>query len=167
MAARRGQDMGERTDMTLQTPTFDLDGFTPYLAAVVAQTLSDGLAREYQARFAISVPDWRVLVHLTHSDGASVRDIEKRVVMEKSKVSRAVARLEGRGLIAKRQSEDDKRLLHLSLTDAGRALMLELLPMATAYQERIRRCLGPDYAVFQRCLGLLRSEFPGDADAGR
>jgi len=146
--------------MTPDTPAFDLDTFTPYLVAVAAQVLSDGLAREYQERFGISVPDWRVLVHLSHSDGASVRDIEKRVVMEKSKVSRAVARLEGRGLIAKRQSKDDKRLLNLSLTDAGRGLMLELLPMATGYQGRIRDCLGPDFEAFQRCLGKLRAAFP-------
>ena len=142
-----------------EQPKFDLEGFTPYLAAVAAEVLSEGLARQYRERFGISVPDWRVLVHLTHSDGASVRDIEKRVVMEKSKVSRAVARLETRGLITKRQAEGDKRLLHLSMTQDGWALMGELLPMATEFQARIKDRLGDDFEVFQRCLNRLQDGF--------
>lgn len=145
--------------MTEETSDFDLDGFTPYLSAVVAKILSESLAREYQDRFGISIPDWRVLVHLSRSDGTSVRDIERRVAMEKSKVSRAVARLEGRGLVVKRQSEDDKRLLRLSLTAAGWALMRELLPLADAFQSRIRASLGEDFDAFERGLASLRRDF--------
>lgn len=151
-------------------PEFDLDEFTPYMTAIVAQHLSEGLAREYRERFGISIPDWRVLVHLAGSGGASVRDIEKRVVMEKSKVSRTVARLEARKLVQKRPHADDKRLLHLSLTQDGRAMMSELLPLADWFQKRIKARLGADFEVFSRCLHRLRDDFQdggsGVADMG-
>ncbi|KUF10368.1 MarR family transcriptional regulator [Pseudoponticoccus marisrubri] len=136
-------------------PEFDLTGFTPYRAAVAAQFLSERLAREYRSRFGISIPDWRVLVHLAHSGGASVRDIENAVVMEKSKVSRTASRLESRGLIAKRPQARDRRLVHLTLTEEGRALMRELLPLAAAFQAKLESVLGADFESFDRTLGRL------------
>ena len=140
-------------------PDFELMRFTPYRAAVVAQLLSEALAKQYRKRFGISIPDWRVLVHLVESGGASVRDIERRVAMEKSKVSRAAARLEARGLIIKRVNASDRRLVHLSLTESGEKLMSELLPIAIAFQEEIEAKLGGDFKAYEDGMGKLLAEF--------
>ena len=136
-------------------PEFELARFTPYRIALAAQMISDALARQYRKRFDISTSDWRVLVHLANSGGASVRDIEGEVAMEKSKVSRATTRLEARGYVAKRQGSDDKRLVHLSLTPAGRRVMDELLPLAAEFQERTKSILGRDFAGFEKGLQKL------------
>ncbi|MFV0491080.1 MAG: MarR family winged helix-turn-helix transcriptional regulator [Pseudorhodobacter sp.] len=138
---------------------FSLSGFTPYRTAVVAQLLSEGLSYQYRERFGISIPDWRVLVHLIHSGGGSVRDIEQQVVMEKSKVSRAVARLEARKLISKRPNPGDKRLLHLALTPKGERMMRELLPLADNFQQRVEACLGADLEAFERGLDRIWDTF--------
>ncbi len=122
---------------TSQLPEFDLTTFLPYRVAVAAQILSDGLARRYRDNFGISVPEWRVLVHLAQSCNVSVRDIEVRAAMEKSKVSRAATRLEEAGYIAKAVNTSDRRLVQLSLTAKGRSLMAELLPIAIRYQNEI------------------------------
>ena len=111
-------------------PPFDLDRFTPYRLAVAAERTSEELARQYRARFGISIPEWRVLVHLAHSGDVSVRDIEARVQLEKSRVSRAASRLEAAGHVEKRAHDGDRRLVRLALTPQGRALMDELLPLA-------------------------------------
>lgn len=124
-------------------PDFDLDAFIPYRLAVAAQKLSEALARQYRDEFGISIPEWRVLVHLTQAPDVSVRDIEMRVAMEKSKVSRAASRLEASGLIVKQRNEGDKRLVKLALTERGRALMAQLLPMAEAFQAELLAELGP------------------------
>lgn len=141
------------------TDGFELGRFTPYRSAVVAQLLSEALAREYRDRFGISIPDWRVLVHLSADDGASVRDIEQKVVMEKSKVSRAASRLVARGLIARTKNETDGRLLHFSLTERGWAMMAELLPLANAFQRRIDAALGNGAEAFEDGLTRLWEEF--------
>lgn len=133
----------------LPLPDFDLDRFTPYRLAVAAQRTSEELARQYRDRFGITIPQWRVLVHLAHSGDVSVREIEARVAMEKSKVSRAASRLEQSGLIAKTVNEADRRLVCLSLTSKGRALMAELLPVAAAYQKDIEAQLGTAFAGFE------------------
>lgn len=134
---------------------FDLMRFTPYRLAVAAQKLSEELARQYRKQFGISIPEWRVLVHLAHSDDVSVRDIEVRVAMEKSKVSRAASRLETAGYIAKRVNEADRRLVQLALTPKGQALMAELIPLANAFQSEIEARLGGTLKGFEAGLDNL------------
>ena len=146
------------SDMT-DLPDFDLSRFTPYRLTVAAERTSEELARQYRDRFGISIPEWRVLVHLAHSGDVSVRDIEARVAMEKSKVSRAATRLEKSGLIRKEVNSGDRRLVSLALTDKGRSLMAELLPLAQAYQDQLEARLADAFAGFEGGLDrLLREE---------
>ena len=125
-----------------QLPPFDLAGFSAYRLTVAAQKLSDAFARQYRDQFGISNPEWRVLVHISQSDGTSIRDIEARVTMEKSKVSRAAKRLEQAGYISKQINKTDRRLLHLYLTSKGQNLMTDLLPLADHFQQEIKTRLG-------------------------
>ena len=137
-------------------PPFDLDRFIPYRLSVAAQKTSEALARQYRDRFGISIPEWRVLAHLAAAAGdVSVRDIERRVAMEKSKVSRAASRLEAAGYVAKRGAENDRRLVSLALTEKGEELMRELLPLAEAYQREIENRLGAALAGLEDGLGRL------------
>jgi DNA-binding MarR family transcriptional regulator len=139
-------------------PDFELHRFTPYRLAVVAQKTSEGLARLYRARFGLSIPEWRVLAHLAHAGDVSVRDIEAQVLMEKSKVSRAASRLEAAGYIRKSASETDRRLVSMSLTPKGQALMAELLPLAVAYQRELEERLGEALAGFEAGVNRLMNE---------
>lgn len=136
-------------------PDFDLSGFTAYRLAVAAQKLSDELAKLYRAQFGLTVPEWRILAHLTQDDGASVRDIEAKVVMEKSKVSRAASRLEDSGYIEKLVNEDDRRLVRLKLTAKGHAMLTELLPQARAFQAEVEATIGADLPAFEQAIDKL------------
>ncbi|RJL05657.1 MarR family winged helix-turn-helix transcriptional regulator [Paracoccus siganidrum] len=145
-------------------PEFDLQRFLAYRLARAAQHLSEELARRYRDRFGISIPEWRVLAHLAYSGDVSVRDIEIRTGMEKSQVSRAAARLEAAGHVAKQVNECDRRLVSLSLTPGGCDLMAELLPVALAYQAEIEQRLGGALAGFEAGLDRLigAAEDPAD-----
>ncbi|WP_108260563.1 MarR family winged helix-turn-helix transcriptional regulator [Mangrovicoccus ximenensis] len=136
-------------------PPFDLDRFTPYRLSVAAERASEGLARLYRSRFGISVAEWRVLAHLEHSGNVSVRDIEARVALEKSKVSRAATRLEAAGYIAKAVDPADRRLVQLSLTEEGRALMAEILPVALGFQAELEARLGAAFDGLEQGLQKL------------
>ncbi len=143
-------------------PDFDLVRFTPYRLTVAAQKLSEGLARQYRKQYGISVSEWRVLVHLTHSANAagnvSIRDIESRVAMEKSKVSRAAARLEEAGYVTKHVNDHDRRLVCLGLSPKGKALMAQLLPLAIQYQREIEEKLGEAFEGLQAGVEKLLGE---------
>lgn len=141
--------------MRYQLPEFDLDGYVPYRLAIAATRLSKGLAKLYRSKFDISIVEWRVLVNVGYSEKVSVRDIERRVSMEKSKVSRAASRLESLGYLTRNIDQDDKRLLKLELTPKGVILVSEIIPIAKAYQEKLVTILDDDFESFQSSLGAL------------
>jgi DNA-binding MarR family transcriptional regulator len=136
-------------------PDFDLNSFLPYQLAVAAARVSKGFAALYQSEFGLSIPEWRVLAHLSQSGTVSVREIQAKVDMDKSKVSRAASRLESTGLIAKRAHPTDKRLLEMTLTDKGRALMARIVPIAKAYEARVMADLGAGGPSFRATLMTL------------
>ncbi len=146
-------------------PDFDLDQFLPYQLAVLAGRVSRGLAEHYRSEFGLSIPEWRVLVHLNQAGTLSIRDLHLRADLEKSKASRAASRLESAGLIAKRDDPQDRRLVALMLTDEGRALMAKLIPLARDYETKLRRQMtAVDQAAFDRLIAdLLRQTQPAPA----
>ena len=64
-----------------------------------------------------------------------------------------------RGLVAKKPSHGDKRLIELFLTEAGKELMSELLPLAADFQKKIEVHLGQSLKGFELGLDALLSEF--------
>ncbi len=139
-------------------PEFDLQRFLPYRLTVAAERLSAGLARRYREEFGISVADWRVLVHLADAGEVSIRDLERRVHLEKSKASRAAARLAQIGYITKVPNPEDRRLVRLALSDRGRALMAELLPLAADFQARLEELIGERLAALEAALDVIDVE---------
>ena len=121
---------------------FDLNAFLPYRLNAASSRISRAFSDRYRAEFDISIPEWRVLAHLYQSGDVSVRDIEARADMEKSKVSRAATRLEASGYITKAVNDADRRLLVLRLTSEGQTLVARLLPVAMQFQAEMLAQLG-------------------------
>lgn len=134
---------------------FHLDEFLPYRLSVAAARVSRRFAAMYEAEAGLTVPEWRVLAHLGQADQVSVRDIHRRVHLDKSVVSRAATRLEEAGFLRKSGHETDRRLIALQLTPAGRALMERLAPLADAFQAQLAQELGADLAGLNRALDRL------------
>jgi len=134
----------------------ELDRFLPYLVNKLASRLSDELASVYRARFGISIAEWRVIAHLAAHKNVSIREIFVRVAMDKSKVSRAAARLELSGLVQKNVNTADRRLIELQLTAKGRKLFEAIEPLALAYErEALGALTGEEEESFRYLVGKL------------
>jgi DNA-binding MarR family transcriptional regulator len=134
----------------------ELDRFLPYLVNKLAGRLSDGLATVYQQRFGITIPEWRVIAHLAGNKNVSIREIFVRVAMDKSKVSRAAARLELVGFVEKNVNSADRRLIELQLTAKGRRLFAAIEPLALAYErEALSAFSAREEEVFRKLVGKL------------
>jgi DNA-binding MarR family transcriptional regulator len=136
-------------------PAFDLDQFLPYRLSLAAARVSRRFARCYEAETGLSNPEWRVMAHLSQSGSVSVRDIHVRVDMDKSRVSRAAQRLEEAGLVARAGDASDRRLVALSLTEKGEALMARMAAIADAFQAELLAGLGPAAAGLEAGLDRL------------
>jgi len=121
---------------------FNLDDFLPYKLAELSRRVSGGFSRHYRERYGISVAEWRVVAHLSQENAVSVREIHNRVGMDKPKVSRAATRLEAAGYVKKVVNAHDRRLVELSLTPKGHAMIEALAPIAAEYQEELLEILG-------------------------
>lgn len=143
--------------------TFKLDDFLPYQLAVLSSRVSAEFSKHYRDAYGISVSEWRVVAHLSQTDSVSVREIHKRVDMDKPKVSRAASRLEAAGYVTKTINPNDRRLVELSLTDKGRAMIDALAPIAESYEVQLTQLLGAQATDFRKALvTLLNSLDPGN-----
>ncbi len=122
---------------------FDLDGFLPYRLAVIASRISRDFSRQYQQEFGITIPEWRVVAHLSQVQKTSIREICKKVEMDKSKTSRAAARLVERGYVTRKTNRADRRLIELSLTEKGRAMVAEIARMGARFQAEFEARISP------------------------
>lgn len=126
------------------TTDFKLAAFLPYQLAVLSERTSRRLAVEYEQSHGLSVAEWRVLVHLQDSGAGSVRDITRRVNLDKPRVSRAVTRLEAAGMVAKQVGAGDARLVSITLTPAGAAALAAIIPAAREVEARLLNALSAD-----------------------
>jgi DNA-binding MarR family transcriptional regulator len=161
MAGRRAIE-SEAADDVVAEETLDgeaplkLEQFLPYQLNVVASLVSQALSRVYARRYGIGVPEWRVLVTLGQFPVMTAKAIGTHTHMHKTKVSRAVALLERRRLLARRANREDKREAFLSLTAPGRAMYEELAPHALDFAKRLTEILTPsDRDAFHRALQQL------------
>lgn len=121
-----------------------LEGFLPYRLNVLAETVSLALSRLYADRHGISVPEWRIVATLGQYQRMTAAEIGRHSRMHKTKVSRAVATLEDKRLVARETNPADMREAFLELTVEGRALYDGLVPLARGYVSDLTRELSPD-----------------------
>lgn len=88
--------------------------------------------------FGINIHDWRAMAVLDFLGVAPLHLLAKRAGVQKSQMSRTVSALEDRGFIERQTNPDDKRSVHLQLTETGRRLVAEVL---AASRERNRQML--------------------------
>lgn len=115
----------------------DLPSFLPFRLNQLAAEVSGRLSAIYAERFDLDVPQWRVLATLADGKELTAQDIVASTRTHKSTVSRAVQALLDRGLIAASPNASDGRSRTLSMTDAGRLLMVELIPLAKAFEDEL------------------------------
>jgi len=84
--------------------------------------LAAKLNRDLQQTSGLTLSDYDVLVHLTDVPDGRLRAFElgEGLQWDKSRVSKQVARLAARGLVAKEDCEADRRGSYVVLTQAGR-----------------------------------------------
>ena len=133
-----------------------LDEFLPYRLNVCSSLVTQALSHIYAERYRIGVPEWRVLVTLGEFGMMTAKAIGLHSHMHKTKVSRAVALLERRKLVARKANRADLREAFLSLTPAGREIYNELAPAALVFVRQLMETVDPaDRAALDRAVTKL------------
>ena len=139
----------------------DLFRFVPFRLNRLAAEVSAALSGEYQERYGLDIPEWRVLATLGfRNDACSAQYIAHCTRTHKSTVSRAVTALMTRQLVERVENEDDRREFRLRMTRKGKALYEQLIPRLLRKESEIMVCLTPgEQKDFARLLGKIESSF--------
>ena len=133
-----------------------LQNFLPYRLAVLADLVSQALAQIYADRFDLTRPEWRVLAALAELGPVAAKEISAFSTLDKMTVSRAVAVLETKAYLTRRDDPQDRRNKTLCMTPRGRALYDRITPLALAREEYLLEALSPvDRAALDRILSCL------------
>ena len=120
----------------------DLFKFVPFRLNRLAAEVSSALAAEYQARYGLDIPEWRVLATLGfRNDACNAQYIAHCTRTHKSTISRAVTALMTRQLVERVENQDDRREFALRMTRKGKALYEELIPRLKRKEQEIMGCL--------------------------
>jgi DNA-binding MarR family transcriptional regulator len=133
--------------------------FMPYRISITSNAISDLIAREYRSRFGLKIAEWRVMAVLGDVGEATQRELVAATRMDKVAVNRATKALGERALIQRAPNMSDGRSHHLALTDTGRALYAEIMPLALQMETQVIQVLDPEeQAQFSRMLGKLLTQ---------
>ena len=132
--------------------------FLPYQLSITSNAVSDLIARAYRGRFALKVPEWRLMAVLGERASATQRELCEATAMDKVTVNRASKALEDRGLIARAPNAADGRSHHLALTGTGRELYDQIVPLALSVEAELEKILGSGEAkALENMLAQLRA----------
>ncbi|ASK34964.1 MarR family winged helix-turn-helix transcriptional regulator [Alloalcanivorax mobilis] len=96
------------------------------------------LAKSLQVRLAeysVSFGHWSFLRVLWYSEGLTQRELSEQVGLMEPTTFTALKAMEAKGLIERRHQDGNRKNLHIYLTDKGRALKDELIPIAEELNE--------------------------------
>lgn len=121
-----------------------LEEFLPYKLAVLSNTVSTTVARAYDKRFSVSIPEWRVIAILGRFPGLSAVEVAERTMMDKVAVSRAVTKLIKAGRIDREFADADKRRSILNLSEDGKTLHDEIAQLGLQFERDLLEGLSED-----------------------
>jgi DNA-binding MarR family transcriptional regulator len=170
---RAGVDTGSRQETAPGKSTrLDLFKFAPFRLNRLAAEVSSALSGEYQARYGLDIPEWRVLATLGfRNDACSAQYIAQCTRTHKSTISRAVTALMKRQIVERVENEDDRREFRLRLSRKGKTLYEELIPRLLRKEQEILSCLSAqerrDFAALlgkiEKSLDLVQTSQEADA----
>ena len=139
-----------------------LDSYTLFLMAMASANVSAGFHR-IAAEQGLSVPEWRVLACLHDRKAASVTELARLSLMEQSRLTHMIGRMQARGLVDRQRSAHNRRSVEVTLTPEGATLAADMVAQAKTHEKTaVLDRLGP--ADTKQFHDLLRKLMTDPAD---
>ena len=138
-----------------------LDDYFPHRLAILSHTVSTLIARTYDQRFGLTIPEWRVIAILGRFPELSAVEVAERTMMDKVAVSRAVTKLIKSGRVDREFADADRRRSILNLSVDGRQVHDKIALLALRIEDDLLHGLTDDQIrtlndVIERLLARAR-----------
>lgn len=133
--------------------------------------LQSTLTTRIEASFAtheFTLLQWILLMHLRDGLARTASDIARELHHDSGALTRVLDQLEGRGLVTRRRSSTDRRVVQLGLTPQGRRTVEDLLPtVVTELNAALAPLTRAEFAQFERTLRKMDQHLSPAVPAAR
>jgi DNA-binding MarR family transcriptional regulator len=136
-----------------------MEDFTGFVCYALKSTMKrvERLIIKGLDEFGVNMAQSFVLFCLLDNDGSTLSEIGIRAQIENSSLTTMVDKLERDGLVERRLSAQDRRVIRLYLTEKGRAMGQEILSIGQELNNKFRSELGDISDDFMKGLLILSS----------
>ncbi|MET0271747.1 MAG: MarR family transcriptional regulator [Phenylobacterium sp.] len=135
-----------------------------YLSRIAFRSFSRALEKRTLPH-GVTAGQWRFLRVLWREDGLTQRELSRRVGMREPTTVTALKSLEKSGFVRRKQSEEDRRKIHVFLTPKAKALQAVLAPHIAEVNEIAARGLTPEeVATLRRLLQIVGKNLAPEVD---
>lgn len=118
---------------------------SPRLVSILERLLTLELKKSLKEhQIDITVEQWRVLFYLWNQDGLTQNQIAAQAEKEKSTITRQINALEKKGLVYRKNSNEDARNKKILLTDYGKELQNHCVSLADEITEKLQMGLSQE-----------------------
>ncbi|MGF1703555.1 MarR family transcriptional regulator [Photobacterium makurazakiensis] len=107
-----------------------------WMINVVANRTAKQLDTELK-KHGLTIALWPTMMCLWEEEGVTQTEISQKSKVENSTTTRTLDKLEKMGLVERQDDPNSRRSFRIYLTDAGRSLKDELLPIPTAINKEM------------------------------
>ena len=118
-------------------PSLRLQNYLPYRLSVAANAVSRLIARAYEDRFGLKIPQWRLIAVLADEGPLTPQSLCVRTIMDKVTVMRAAQGLLRRRLVRRLPNHLDGRSHRLALTRSGERIYRKIVPLAIEHEAKL------------------------------
>lgn len=147
------QDAGNDQAPLYTAETWTMDESLGYLLSQVRSRIVTAIDAEI-APLGITWAQWGTLLQVANGKADTAADLCRHAACDTGSMTRMLDRLEEKGLIRRERCAEDRRVVHLRLTDEGKALYPQLPPIAVKVLNHQLR--GFDRAELETLKGFLR-----------
>lgn len=123
--------------------TWTMDESLGYLLAQVRARLVAAIDTEI-APMGITWAQWGTLLQIANGKADTAAELCRNTTGDTGSMTRMLDRLEQKGLVQRERSTEDRRVVHLRLTEAGEALYPQLPPIAVKVLNHHLRGFSPE-----------------------
>jgi DNA-binding MarR family transcriptional regulator len=103
-----------------------------------------GIGERYQQKLGVTLPEARVIASVGSFGPFSIMELARHANLDKSQASRAAEALINQGFVQREASEEDGRVVLISLTTDGRELYRKIMPIARKWNVDLFDCLNEE-----------------------
>jgi len=120
-----------------------VDKFDKSLPMMLHRTLDTviPLYRKVFKEHGITEQQWRILRVLWEINECTSAELAKKTLLPSPSMVGIIDRMSAKNLVSRNRSQEDRRIVNVSLTDNGRTLQDKLMPQVDAiYEQMMSRC---------------------------